>query len=557
MTQSPALLAGRYRLRDPLGNGGMGRVWLARDEVLHRDVAIKEVDLPAGLSLAEREELRTRTLREARTTARLSHPNVVQIYDVLGVEDRPWIVMEYVRSRSLQQILVDEGALAPVRAAEIGLAVLHALNAAHAAGVLHRDIKPGNVLIADDGRVVLTDFGLATFDGGKSSVTRPGLVWGSPEYVAPERAKHGVSSVEADLWSLGATLYAAVEGVSPYARSTAMASLTALATERPPASGHAGPLKPAIAGLLRKDPRARLRSGEVERILLRVVNGESRTRGRLLPRQRGAGPDVSPREATELELATGEPASYALPEAPLPEKVVEPEPAVPPESAEHEESRPGPSRRAWLLVTAVILALGLFAATVVLLADDNRPDGSAQSPRPAASREESAPTVVASASVPADFRVVPPAGWTFYQEPGRFRMFVPLGWEVRHEGTATSIHEPNGPKIITVDRWPAPPEGSLAAAQARNQAWTSGIANPPDQYTLVRLEQVSYFTQGLDWEYTWASRENGATRTISRWFIDTGYCYAVSVSMPAYDFVGKTSYFQLIMGAFKPPATAG
>src|SRR4029453_14340205 len=144
MSLSPALLAGRYRLRDPLGTGGMGRVWLARDEGLHRDVAIKEVDLPVGLSLAEREELRTRTLREARTTARLSHPNVVQIYDVLGGEDPPWIVMEYVKSRSLQQILLDEGALAPVRAAEIGLAILHALNAAHAAGVLHRDIKPGN-----------------------------------------------------------------------------------------------------------------------------------------------------------------------------------------------------------------------------------------------------------------------------------------------------------------------------------------------------------------------------------------------------------------------------
>jgi serine/threonine protein kinase len=539
MTQSPALLAGRYRLRDPLGNGGMGRVWLARDEVLHRDVAIKEVDLPAGLSHAEREELRIRTLREARTTARLSHPNVVQIYDVLGVEDRPWIVMEYVRSRSLQQILVDEGALAPVRAAEIGLAVLHALNAAHAAGVLHRDIKPGNVLIADDGRVVLTDFGLATFDGGKSSVTRPGLVWGSPEYVAPERAKHGVSSVEADLWSLGATLYAAVEGVSPYARSTAMASLTALATERPPAPARAGPLKPAIAGLLRKDPRARLRSGEMERLLLRVINGESRSLVRLLPRQRGAE----------------EPSSYALPEPPPAVKVAEPERAAPSESAEDEGSRTGPSRRAWLLITAVIVGLGLFAATVVLLADDNRADRSAQPPGPTASHTVPAP-VVASASVPANYEVAPPPGWTFYQESGRFRMFAPMGWEIRHEGTVTSIHEPNGPKTITIDRWPAPPEGSLLAAQARSQAWTSGTANPPDQYTLVRLEQVSYFTQGLDWEYTWMSHDAGATRTISRWFVDTGYCYAVSVSVPAYDFVGKTSYFQLILGAFKP-TTAG
>src|SRR3954471_22169017 len=157
MTVAPALLAGRYRLRETLGTGGMGRVWLARDEVLHRDVAIKEVNFPAELSPGEREELQVRTLREARTAARLSHPNVVQIYDVLGVDDRPWIVMECVRSRSLQQVLNTDGRVDPQRAATIGLAVLAALDAAHRAGVLHRDVKPGNVLIAEDGRVVLTD----------------------------------------------------------------------------------------------------------------------------------------------------------------------------------------------------------------------------------------------------------------------------------------------------------------------------------------------------------------------------------------------------------------
>lgn len=528
MTQSPALLAGRYRLRDPLGTGGMGRVWLARDEVLHRDVAVKEVDLPAGLTAAEREELRNRTLREARTTARLSHPNVVQIYDVLGVEDRPWIVMEYVRSRSLQQILGEEGALPPTRVAEIGLHVLRALNAAHSAGVLHRDIKPGNVLIADDGRVVLTDFGLATFDGGSSAVTRPGLVWGSPEYVAPERAKQGVSSVEADLWSLGATLYAAVEGASPYARSTAMASLTALATERPPTPGHAGPLKPVISGLLRKDPRARLRASEVERLLLRITDGDGRSRPWLLPRQRPATESAAP---------------YSLPEPPPADKPQKPA----------EPAKTGPSRRAWVLVTTVVVALALFAGTVVLLATDRRSDRQTGSETPTAAAEPSGEGArISPGTVRPSDPVTPPDGWTYYQEDGRFRMVAPLDWEVRHDGTVTTLHERAGPKFITVDRWPAPPEGSMAAARARDEAWKTGNADAPDRYTLVRLAPIGYYTDGLKWEYTWNDKATGDVRTVSYWFIDNGYCYALAVSVPAYDALGSTSYSDLLIAGFKP-----
>jgi serine/threonine protein kinase len=187
------LIAERYRLLESVGSGGMGRVWLARDEMLHRDVAVKEVQPPEWMTAAERAELGQRTLREARTAARLSHPNVVQIYDVVYAEGSPWIVMEYVRSRSLHDVIVTEGPLPPRRVAEIGLDVLEALCAAHAAGVLHRDVKPHNVLISDDGRVVLTDFGLATVDGD-SAVTRAGMVMGSPQYVAPERASDGTST---------------------------------------------------------------------------------------------------------------------------------------------------------------------------------------------------------------------------------------------------------------------------------------------------------------------------------------------------------------------------
>jgi serine/threonine protein kinase len=177
-------LGERYRLVRKVGSGGMGRVWLAHDEMLHRDVAVKEVVLPEELTQAEREELFQRTMREARAAGRLNHPNVVAIYDVVLADNRPWIVMEMVRSRSLYEVIKGDGPLSPKRAAEIGLYVLAALKAAHAKGVWHRDVKPGNVLLADDGRVVLTDFGLATFDGD-GTVTRPGLILGSAQYISP------------------------------------------------------------------------------------------------------------------------------------------------------------------------------------------------------------------------------------------------------------------------------------------------------------------------------------------------------------------------------------
>jgi serine/threonine protein kinase len=264
------LVADRYRLLEPVGAGGMGRVWLARDEMLHRDVAVKEIVPPSWMSDAEQHRMRDRTLREARSAARLNHPHVVRIYDVVHAEGLSWIVMEYVPSRSLHQVLNDEGPYEPAVAARIGLAVLDALAAAHRAGVLHRDVKPHNVLIGTDGRVVLTDFGLATFVGD-GSVTAPGLIVGSPQYVSPERARDGASTVESDLWSLGATLYAAVEGHSPYARETAMATLAALATEPPDPPVRAGSLAAVLDGLLRYEPASRLTVPEIERRLRMIV----------------------------------------------------------------------------------------------------------------------------------------------------------------------------------------------------------------------------------------------------------------------------------------------
>ncbi|MFF0257178.1 protein kinase [Micromonospora zamorensis] len=289
----PQLVADRYRLLSPLGQGGMGRVWKARDEVLHRDVAIKELVPPPGLTDEERREMRERSLREARAIARLNHVNVVRIFDVLRTDGDPWIVMEYVASKSLQDTLAEDGPVSVAQTIEIGLGVLGALNAAHKAGVMHRDVKPGNVLLGDDGRVVLTDFGLATIPGDPN-VTRTGMVLGSPAYISPERAREGTAGPEADLWSLGATLYAAVEGKSPYARPSAIGTLAALATEPIPPPKNAGPLKAVLNGLLRKDPNERITAEVAERLLRRA--GGKRARGiSLLDGVRRPGPN-GPRE---------------------------------------------------------------------------------------------------------------------------------------------------------------------------------------------------------------------------------------------------------------------
>ncbi|MCZ7425754.1 protein kinase [Micromonospora sp. WMMA1949] len=309
----PQLVADRYRLLTPLGQGGMGRVWKARDEVLHRDVAIKELVPPPGLTPEERREMRERSLREARAIARLNNVNVVRIFDVLRTDGDPWIVMEYVASKSLQDTIAEDGPVSAAKAVEIGLGVLNALKAAHKAGIMHRDVKPGNVLLGEDGRVVLTDFGLATIPGDPN-VTRTGMVLGSPAYISPERARDGTAGPEADLWSLGATLYAAVEGKSPYARPSAIATLAALATEPMPPPRNAGPLKPVLQGLLRKDPDERITAEVAERMLRKAAGRRAKSIS-LLDGVRRPGPNgprvprpplvPAPRPADQAERSAG------------------------------------------------------------------------------------------------------------------------------------------------------------------------------------------------------------------------------------------------------------
>ncbi|MEV0065071.1 MULTISPECIES: serine/threonine-protein kinase [unclassified Amycolatopsis] len=256
------MVAGRYRLRSVLGSGSMGTVWSAYDEFLHRPVAVKEMKLPPGVPASQADELRERTLREARAIAVLSHPNVIILHDVARDNDEPFVVMELLPSRSLAHILRDHGPLNVEQAAAVGIAVAAALEAAHDAGITHRDVKPGNVLVAGDGRIKLTDFGIAR-NVSEATMTRTGIMLGSPAYIAPEVASGGAVTPAADLWGLGATLFAAVEGAPPYDADGDPLETVGKVVNGSVPKPKPGPLADVIAALMKKEPEKRISLREV------------------------------------------------------------------------------------------------------------------------------------------------------------------------------------------------------------------------------------------------------------------------------------------------------
>jgi tRNA A-37 threonylcarbamoyl transferase component Bud32 len=544
------LIAARYRLVHLVGGGGMGRVWLARDEMLHRDVAVKEVLPPDWLTPAEREDLRLRTLREARTAARLSHPNVVQIYDVVHAGGNPWIVMEYVPSRSLHEVLAADGPLPPRRVAQVGLAVLAGLRAAHRAGVLHRDVKPHNVLIGDDGRVVLTDFGLATFDGGDGAMTRPGMILGSPQYVAPERASDGLSSVETDLWSLGATLYAGVEGRAPYARETAMATLTALATVPPAPPRRAGALRPVLTGLLRRNPRQRLAPAEVERLLRRAAAPPPPAPAwNRLARRRAGTPERGGTDPGMTDAAAGPVRALA--------------------SSGRIRRWDRRTRRAAAGVAALLLLFAAAGTVLEIGARGGRPPGDAtaeRAPRPAApSRStslacatppvpEAAGTPVASVAPPSGERFALVAGWTWYVDPSGFRIAVPQGWLRYRDGGAVCFREPRGARVLGVD--PSAPR--TADADAAVAHWRARESELTGNGALAGYEQIDLgplriFQGAAEWECRWTGPAGDTVHTYRLLINAPGpRAYVVSWLTREFDWQVNQAFLPMIRQSFRP-----
>ncbi|WP_240669683.1 serine/threonine-protein kinase [Actinoplanes solisilvae] len=546
------LVAGRYRLGEPVGSGGMGRVWLARDEMLDRDVAVKEFVPPDWMTDEERARLRDRTLREARSAGRLNHPHVVRIYDVVHADGLPWIVMEYVPSRSLHQVIQQDGPFSPATAARIGVALLDALRAAHTAGVLHRDVKPHNVLIGHDGRVVLTDFGLATFvDDG--AVTGPGLVVGSPQFVSPERARDGTSTPESDLWSLGATLYAAVEGRSPYARENAMATLMALATEEPDPPSRAGMLGPVLTGLLRRHPAERLTAFEVERRLRMIVAATPAPPRVPSPRRVRAVVGAEIDQSAAVRSMT--PSDHAL-SMPFEEEA--------PRQARH-RARPA-LVAAGLAVVAAVGVGGILAGYLVR-------DSSA-APLPPVSAAASPSAVAAGFSALACERSEPSGlptapqrgaqrgvtgwsllpGWSYFSDGSGFRMPVPDGWTYQRIGTSLCFRDPASATVLSLDTG-RDPAGDPVAACRKEEARLLGAGALPG-YELVTLERKPLLNKAADWEYTY-DRAGVRMHAQTRWFVKDGRGFAITWATRDFDWTSDLAKINMVLTTFYARPTPG
>jgi len=604
-TESGRVIAGRYRLAEPLGSGGMGTVWLARDELLHRQVAVKEVFPPAGVSDDEREMLRERTLREARTAARLSHPNVVTIYDVVEDAGQPWIVMELIQARSLREIVEADGPLAAGPAARVGLQLLGALRAAHALGIMHRDVKPGNVLIDADGRAVLADFGIARSQDSPATTTS-GVLVGSPSYIAPERAQGERGGPESDLWSLGATLYAAVEGRPPYDRDGALATLMAVVSEEPDPPGHAGPLWPVISGLLESDRTRRLGSAAAEHLLRRVAEapGADGTAGTADADGAASGQPRHSLERAERTRAFHPPAAQppdaVTAAAPPSGDQPPPEPSAPPEPSGPQEPAPWPAaddtaeaglpsrlapagelpairrvrprpRRTWLIAAAALVvaagvAAGLYAAdrpAAGTSARSGHPPGQtatapasptsavSATPRPHSRSASAASTSAASTPGPdAGSRAPVPAGYRTYHDPTGFSIAVPDGWQISHRGAYVYLTQPSGAAFLLIDQSDQPKPDPLADWR---QQEANRIGTYPG-YHRVRLEAISYpqAEKAADWEFTYY-RQGVLLHVLNRNVLaNAHHAYALYWSTSQSDWASEYGTFKVLARTFQP-----
>ncbi|MGW7439077.1 serine/threonine-protein kinase [Streptomyces sp. NPDC054849] len=553
-TGGGAVLAGRYRLVEPIGRGGMGKVWRAHDELLHRTVAVKELTAGLYVAQADRDVMHARTQKEARAAARIQHPAVVTVHDVLEHDDRPWIVMEYIDGPSLAEAAKAAGRIEPREAARIGLHVLGALRAAHAVGVLHRDVKPGNVLLAKDGRVLLTDFGIAAIEGD-SSITRTGEIVGSIDYLAPERVTGGSPDPASDLWSLGATLYTAVEARSPFRRTSPISSLQAVVNDEPPALRQAGALGPVITALLRKDPGERPSAGEVEQLLLEAMEGRE---------PKAAQAYVPTRAVTQDELAPaqeqpGEPApradatrTAALPDPPFPATTATTAgsagTATAPATSATSATSADPAR-GWLkraaavaLVAALLGGGGVFGV-LKYTGDTERGGGTDKN---ASAPDQQDPGEAGG----------PPPGWTKVTDPiGGFTLFVPEGWKRQANGDQIDYTPDDGKHFIRIAADPSPdykdPYAHLLDLEKQ-------VAKRTD-YKKHQLNQNTFrdSTRAALWDFSWTEKVNhpGLRRAREQMYIAPDETeYAIYMSSPVADWDTTRQQFDIVLSGWEPPA---
>ncbi|MET7873368.1 serine/threonine-protein kinase [Streptomyces cyaneofuscatus] len=542
-TAAGLVLAGRYRLGEVLGRGGMGKVWRAHDEVLHRTVAVKE--LTAGLYVAEADRLvlHARTQKEARAAARITHPGVVTVHDVIEYDKRPWIVMQYVDGPSLADEAKEKGDIAPREAARIGLHVLSALRAAHSAGVLHRDVKPGNVLLARGGQVLLTDFGIAAIEGD-STITRTGELVGSIDYLAPERVRGGDPGPASDLWSLGATLYTAVEGRSPFRRTSPISTMQAVVTEEPPPPVNAGPLGPVITALLRKDPADRPTAAETEQMLLDAMEGrEPRSAQAHVPTQRMPEEDRFAYAGADGSTAR---LPGTVPSPPAPTAPVAGHPSAP-------VTRRAGSRR-WRTVLVVVVAAAVLGGAGGLAAMKYGQGASADGRTTTA---PTAPTTPRTTPPPTATDPAPeiPDGWRRVDDPAGFSLVVPEDWtrEV-NEGQIDYTPDGGAHRIrISVD-----PDPDFDHPYLHMQNMEEQLADRLPGYQRIRLEKNDFRDRpGSLWEFTWHETQDhaGPRHGIDQMYYggSGGPEYALYLTAPQEGWEASREKFDIMLRSWRAP----
>ncbi|MEV8122865.1 protein kinase [Streptomyces sp. NPDC085944] len=587
------LVADRYRLGEAIGSGGMGRVWRAHDEVLHRTVAIKELTAALYVSESDQAILLARTRGEARAAARINHSAVVTVHDVLEHDGRPWIVMELVEGRSLADAVKEEERVDPREAARIGLWVLRALRAAHTAGVLHRDVKPGNVLLADDGRVLLTDFGIAQIEGD-STITRTGEVVGSVDYLAPERVRGHDPGPSSDLWALGATLYTAVEGRSPFRRTSPLTTMQAVVEEEAGEPRYAGVLAPVISALLRKDPAERPDATEAEHLLAQAAEGRRPNEAQAyVPTTRCAGPPPRSGDTVQQGMpwapaAAGTPGT-TTPGAPgmpgavggttaTPYPPVTGPTAVGPAATGHTAPgypaagavagtaggvapaapvaprRPRRSRiRTLALVVAVAALIGAGTAVVLQQRDgDGTSAGSDPTHAPSGSASPSASGKTGQGpggAVPAD--------WVRRDDPLGFSLYLPANWQRSDfDGDSGELRQidytpDGGEHVIRISVDTAPDYNDPYAHQ---QDLDAQLAGRLVGYRRIALDRATYRDRDSSrWEYGWTALAKdtefpGPRRAVSQAYLSRdGVEYALNMTGPAGDWASTQRRFKAVL----------
>jgi eukaryotic-like serine/threonine-protein kinase len=571
-------IAGRYRLEHELGRGGMGVVWEAYDLLLRRRVAAKEICYPDGISDDECRRLSRRTLREARAVAAIDDPHALRVFDIVQEQGRPWIVMELVRGRSLTDEIRARGPLPAPEVARIGMGLVDALAAAHRAGVLHRDVKPSNVILAGDGRVKLTDFGIAAVDDDAGDATATGLVMGSPSYLAPERARGEAATPASDFWSLGATLWTAAEGRPPYRAGNAFQTMLKIVSEEPPACTQCdAALAGTLLALLARDPAARPAAEEVRR--------------RLAPLAAGEGTSYPP---TTVVAAGPAVVAAAAPSQPLPQAFDEttvlagpsPEPGRPDRTLPAGDDVSGkgnaddqrPRRPVPALVATALLIVGSLAAITLTSSKNNGGvDGitaapkSSATPGKASHGSSTSGGVAGGQSSGAGLSVTHPVptgeasgagagrggsvaaanGWQTYTDPSLgWSVQVPSGWTVERRSDGTTVfNDPAGGRSLLVGtRYPPGPSAK--------SAWEDeepSFARSHSSYQRIRLENVSWrgFPDVADWEFTYVDG-GAALHAVDRGAVINGRGYGLFFQTRTDQWDASQSVLQQIFATFRP-----